>query len=262
MVTLLKNLTKLKSPKDLNGEEKVRKAPNESESYYDKGHSMAKKCSGNILVLKTSLDTIYQAFENKCKEDKIAQQHLKHTYVTEQKGKKTALLNEEEEVGRRYNVMEETNKEIDELRKHCRRVITNPEDYLPYVDKKASAKFWIGISFLIPLAVYIFIFYISTSFSAFFREFDPGISLFQGMFDPQALSKAYNAGTLELGFVLLIPFVFFALGYLIHMFQEKKSLANKLKIAALFIITFLFDAILAYLIDEKLYNLNKTFNSE
>ena len=82
------------------------------------------------------------------------------------------------------------------------------------------------------------------------------------MFDPQALTKAYEGGLLELCFVLFIPFVFFALGYLIHMFQEKKGLGNKLKIAMLFIITFMFDAILAYLIDEKLYNLNKTFESE
>jgi hypothetical protein len=45
------------------------------------------------------------------------------------------------------------------------------------------------------------------------------------------------------------------------MFQEKRGIVNKLKIASLFVITFLFDAILAYLIDEKLYNLNKTFDS-
>ena len=123
-------------------------------------------------------------------------------------------------------------------------------------------KFWIGLFFLIPLAAYIFIFYISTSFSAFFREFDPGIGLFQGIFDPQALSKAYEAGGIELGSVLFIPFVFFGLGYLIHMFQENKGLKNSLKIGVLFLITFLFDAILAYLIDEKLYNLTKTYDSE
>lgn len=82
------------------------------------------------------------------------------------------------------------------------------------------------------------------------------------MFDPEALTKASKAGILELVFILFIPFVFFALGYLIHMFQEKRGVISKLKIVMLFVITFLFDAILAYLIDEKLYNLNKTFESE
>jgi len=208
------------------------------------------------------LEAIYQVFENKCKQDVLTQQQLKQPYLAEQKGKKTTLLNKHEELGRLEKNVDSINLDIDSLKQDCRKVKTTPEDYLLDVEKKAGPKFWIGISFLIPLAVYVFVFYISTSFSAFFREFDPGTSLFKGMFDPEALSKAYGAGVLELVFILFIPFVFFALGYLIHMFQEKRVAINKLKIVMLFVITFLFDAILAYLIDEKLYDLNKTFDSE
>lgn len=259
---LLKKLTELTIQ---NGKMNVIKPEiieKEKITYHQDGSNSSKACQGNTYNLQISLDALYQKFENKCKTDYLEQERLKQPYFTEQKGKKTALLNKTEELEKVENSVNKINEDIEKLNQTCRRVRTNPEDYFVDIDKKASAKFWIGLSFLLPLAVYIFIFYISTSFSAFFREFDPGISLFQGMFDPKAISKAYEDGLLALCFVLFIPFVFFALGYLIHMFHEKKGLINKFKIALLFIITFLFDAILAYLIDEKLYNLNKTFNSE
>lgn len=258
---LLKRLTQLTSQKET-VDIKIERVESQKETYKEDGEQASKACSGNPQNLKTDLGALYEAFESKCKQDVLAQQQLKQPYIGEQKGKKTTLLNKDEELERLEKNVDSINAEIDSLNQDCRKVKTNPEDYLLDVDKKASAKFWIGISFLLPLAVYVFVFYISTSFSAFFREFDPGTSLFKGMFDPKALSKAYDAGILVLVFILFIPFVFFALGYLIHMFQEKKSIINMLKIGMLFIITFLFDAILAYLIDEKLYNLNKTFNSE
>ncbi len=259
---LLKKLTQLTSQNGKIDTVRPETETNDNLTYHDDGYSISKACHGNSHNLQISLDTIYQKFENKCKKDYNAQQRLKQPYVTEQKGKKTALLNKAEELERIENNIDKVNNDIESLNQDCRKVKTNPEVFFDEIDKKASAKFWIGISFLLPLAVYVFVFYVSTSFSAFFREFDPGISLFQGMFDPKALSKAYEEGALELCFVLFIPFVFFALGYLIHMFQEKRGIINKLKIAALFIITFLFDAIMAYLIDEKLYNLNKTFDSK
>ncbi len=259
---LLKRLTALTSQNGKMNVVKPQSIEKEKITYHENGKNTSKDCQGNGQVLLISLDALYQKFENKCKTDYIEQERLKQPYVTEQKGKKTALLNKTEELEKVENSVNKVNEDIEKLNQDIRRVKIHPEEYFVGIDKKASAKFWIGLSFLLPLAVYIFIFYISTSYSAFFREFDPGISLFQGMFDPQALSKAYEGSLLELCFVLFIPFVFFALGYLIHMFQEKKELENKFKIIVLFVVTFLFDAILAYLIDEKLYNLNKTFESE
>jgi len=260
---LLKKLTELTSSQngkmDIVKPEAIEK---EKLTYHEDGYNRSKACQGIGHNLEISLDTIYQKFENKCKVDNHEQEHLKQPYVTEQKGKKTALLNKIEELEKTESNVAKVNEDIEKLNQDCRTVKTHPDKFFVDIDKKASAKFWIGMSFLLPLAAYIFVFYVSTSFSAFFREFDPGISLFQGMFDPKALSKAYEASILELCFVLFIPFVFFALGYLIHMFQEKRGIVSKLKIASLFIITFLFDAILAYLIDEKLYNLNKTFDSD
>ena len=52
-----------------------------------------------------------------------------------------------------------------------------------------------------------------------------------------------------------MPFVFIGLGFLIHKFQEQKGFSKFFKIGFLIIITFLFDAILAYEITEKIYNI-------
>jgi hypothetical protein len=55
--------------------------------------------------------------------------------------------------------------------------------------------------------------------------------------------------------------VFLGLGYLIHMFGETKSVWNYIKIGMLLLTTFVFDAILAYQIEEKIYELTKTFDT-
>lgn len=260
---LLKRLTEMTSQ---NGKATTLDPPQiiekEKKTYHEDGFITSRACQGLAHNLEASLDNIYQKFENECKTNFNEQEKLKQPYISEQKGKKTALLNKTEELERTEKKIEKIDEDIEKLNHDCRKVRTHPEDYLIDVDKRASAKFWIGISFLIPLAFYIFIFYISTSYSAFFREFSLGSGFVEGIFYPQALTNALSHGPLELGFILFIPFVFFGLGYLVHMFQEKKGITNKFKIAMLYLITFLFDAILAYLIEEKLYNLNKTFDSE
>jgi hypothetical protein len=103
------------------------------------------------------------------------------------------------------------------------------------------------------------VFYISASYSAFFKVFESD-QLSAAIFDAQAFSKALNDGALEAIFVGTIPFVFMGLGYLIHMFQ-KDGTKGKLKIVALIIVTFIFDVILAYQIEQKIYDFNRTLNT-
>ncbi|WP_209404191.1 beta-carotene 15,15'-monooxygenase [Pseudozobellia sp. WGM2] len=228
-------------------------------TYHADGYSTSKSCQGRSENLQASLDAIYHKFENNCKKEEIEQLKLKQPYVTELKGKKTLLLTKDEELQREKERLNQKENKVEKLKTDIVSVRRNPQDFGIPVDRRSSSKFWIGSVLLLFLTVYIFIFYISTSFSAFFRTFDPSTELFGGMFYPKALQEAYDAGALELGFILFIPFVFFGLGYLIHIFMHKQSIGNVFKVILLFITTFIFDALLAYLIDEKLYNLNKTF---
>lgn len=258
---LLKRLTALKSSNGSSDNYELRiVANNENITYHQDGYETSKSCSGNAYNLHASLEAIYHKFENKCKVDQFDQTKLKQPYVTELKGKQTTLLNKKDELEKLEKSKAESEECIENLKHDMINVKRHPEQYNLEVDKKASAKFWVGLSFLIPLSFYIFIFYISTSYSAFFRDYTPGASQsspFGSMFYPQALSDAYNESLLELGFIIFIPFVFFSLGYLIHMFQHKKNITNYIKMTALFIVNFIFDFLLAFLIDEKIYNLTK-----
>jgi hypothetical protein len=51
------------------------------------------------------------------------------------------------------------------------------------------------------------------------------------------------------------------LGYLIHMFLKEKKY-GWIKVLALLVVTFIFDGILAFLIENKIYEFNKTLMSE
>lgn len=220
----------------------------------------SKSCAGRTPNLKSSLETLYEQFFTTIKKNDFEQQQLKQPYITEQDSLEVKLSNKEEEIKRTNKELDQIQSEVDALHQE---MITNqkkPEE-LESMKPKSNIKLWLGLGFLIPLSVYIFIFYISTSYSAFFKVFDPKISLFNSVFEADALSKALDDGPLEAGFVFLIPFVFFSLGYLIHMFWSQKKYSSYLKVVGLLVLTFAFDAILAYLIDQKEYDFNKTPNS-
>ena len=135
----------------------------------------------------------------------------------------------------------------------------NPNKFGIDADKKPKAQFYIGVLILFPITLYLLVFYVSASYSAFFKDFSPETTIFAAIFDGQALSKAYNdlnGGLLEVLFICTIPFAFMGLGYLVHMFQKSKGKAT-MKIISLFVITFIFDAILAYQIEKKIFDFEK-----
>lgn len=217
----------------------------------------SKACGGRTPNLKSSLETLYEQFFTKIKKDDVEQQELKQPYITELEGLIVKLSNKEEEIKRSEKKLDEVQVEINALQEEMLKTKNSPES-LEEVKPKSNIKLRVGLLFLIPLSVYIFIFYISTAYSAFFKVFDPNIALFHTIFAPKALEMAYKAGWMEAGFVLLIPFVFFSLGYLIHMFWSQKKLSSYIKVCVLIVVTLSFDVILAYFIDKKEYNFNKT----
>ncbi|KAA1245870.1 hypothetical protein [Aquimarina sp. RZ0] len=220
----------------------------------------AKACGGRTPNLKASLETLYEQFFTKTKKDTFEQEKLKQPYLIEQESLRIKTSHTEEEIKTIKKTQEEAQSEINTL--HQEGVMTiNNQETLEKMKPQSNIKLWLGVFLIIPLSLYIGIFYISTAYSAFFKEFDPNVSLFQTIFEAQALTRAYEAGWMEAGFILLIPFVFFSLGYLIHMLWSQKKWSGYIKVALLFIITFSFDAILAYLIDQKEYNFNKTPDS-
>lgn len=213
------------------------------------------------MVFKACLQDVYMDYKGKCREDERLQNSLKEPYIQERskyeielKKRRTVKAILDESIATLEKKIQLFKSEIVDVRH-------NPEKYVEDVDKKPKAQFYLGLIVLIPITFYLLVFYISASYSAFFKTFDPDDEVAAAIFDANALSKAIEDGWLEGVFVATIPFAFMGLGYLIHMFQKHKNWLSFVKIGVLFIVTFIFDAILAYQIEKKIYDFDKTLNS-
>lgn len=274
----IKNLFKLKSiPIEAPKEDisKMESDPNSESAeenrkrtYHESGYRDSSRTNGNHSTLSICLDAVYSKFQNEEKEMVEKQQKLKESYVNEQKNRETEIKaltvsqeTKEEQLKNKNTEIENHQHTIENLKAEILDLPRNPEKYNVKATRGASTKFWIGTILLVPISLYLITFYISTSYSAFFKNFDAKSTVIQSVLDAQAWSKAWNEGTIEGAFVTLIPFVFLGLGFLIHMFSENKTRANYIKLGLLFVVTFIFDSILAYEIESKLYELNKTFDS-
>lgn len=237
-------------------------------TYHESGYRDSSRTSGNHSTLSICLDAVYSKFQNEEKEMVEKQQKLKESYVNEQKNRETEIKalsvsqeTREEQLKTKNTEIEKHQHTIENLKAEILDLPRNPEKYNVKAGRGASVKFWIGLTILFFITLYLLTFYISTSYSAFFKVFDTKSTLIQNVLDAKAWEKAWNDGLIEGAFVTLIPFVFLGLGYLIHMFWENKTRINYIKVGLLLVITFIFDIILAYQIEARLYNFEKVFNS-
>lgn len=117
----------------------------------------------------------------------------------------------------------------------------------------ARVNFIIGSIITILLAVYLFVFYSSASFSAFFGNNDIS-GAGEAIMDAHCYAEAIGNGIGQLLFILLMPVIFLGLGFLIHQFGESgEGFVKYLKITALYMVTFIFDALLAFEISQKVF---------
>lgn len=237
-------------------------------TYHEAGFRDGSRNSGSPLALSICLNAVYAKFQNEEKEFLEKQQLAKEPYVNEKESKETEIKtlsisreNKEQQITQVEVNIRSVKDNIEELKFEINDLPRNPEKYHINATKGASTKFWIGLIILLPLSLYLFTFYISTSYSAFFKPFDTNATIITNVLDSKAYEKAWKNGTIEGAFITFIPFVFLGLGYLIHMFGEVKSVKNYIKIGALLLTTFVFDAILAYQIEEKIYELTKTYEA-
>ncbi len=229
-------------------------------TYYQSGFAASVKATGKPIVLKACLQNLYMSFEDQCRKQKLEQDRLKQPYREEQEKNRTELKKSEAAIGIFEKKEQDINDEIDQIKNDIIEVKRNPDKYGIEDGKGLKAQFYIGLFLLLPITLYLLVFYISASYSAFFKEF-ANDSLTAAIFDADALTNSFKASWLEGVLVITIPFVFMGLGYVIHMVQKEKGIKNIFRMIALFITTFLFDALLAYQIEKKIYEFNKTTDS-
>ena len=227
-------------------------------TYEEFGYKQAKKQNGNHLAFSGNLNLVREDYvksertdRKKIDEERAKAQSKYEKIIAENEARESTI----EILKKRIEDFKEKN---DELKRDILEIEKDPTKVLP--DKTNKVGMWIGIVILAFLTVYLFIFYSSASYSGFFKDFSKDFlqngnegGIANAIFDSQAVSKAFNDGFTEVILILTVPFIFLALGYLIHEFQKGKGVIKYFKIAALIFITFAFDALLAYKIEAGLY---------
>jgi predicted nucleic acid-binding Zn-ribbon protein len=247
-------------PENLNSLEEENTEYSTRITYFQSGFGAALKAMGSPINFRACLENVYTTFVQQCRDQEIQQRKLKQPYCDEKTRKQSEFKNTEAAISIFKEKKESLSEKIDICKNEVEDVNHHPQKYGVDSTKKPKAQFYIGLFLLIPITLYLFVFYISATYSAFFKEFSDD-SLTAAIFDAQAFNNALHAGWLEAVLIFTIPSVFLGLGYIIHMIQKGKGIKNIFRLISLFVMTFLFDSLLAYQIEKKIYEFNKTPDS-
>jgi len=228
--------------------------PDEYTSYRTRGTRDAGLCEGSPQSLLPKLHATYIQLIRIIQRDEQQQNERRSKVRQEICGLEARKANIENQIQEEQDNLSRENNRIREIKEEIDNIRRNPGIALG--DSFSKASFWIGLMIILFLTVYLFVFYSSAAYSAFFKDFTPDdTKITQAIFDAQAVGKAWADGFTEFIFIMAIPAVFLGLGFLIHKFSEEKGFSKYLKISALVVVTFIFDFIIAYAIVKEIYNI-------
>lgn len=216
--------------------------------------------SGDINAFHAGFQAAFEGIKKSQQLDNVLQEKMKTQLqqdIVRLKGEKT---NKETQLESEESKLKDIESEITDKTEEKRRILEgNTRD-----DKTTKVNLWIGGILIAFLTIYLFIFYSSTAYSAFFKDweintnFDQGgsFSTTEATFDGQAVHKAFRDNGLGGGlFVLFMPFVFMGLGYVAHHTgKDGHGFLKYAKIILMYLLTFAFDCLLAYNIALNAYN--------
>ncbi len=222
-------------------------------TYGQYGAQVCAAATGSNHVLPIYLQQAYNNSYNEQANNVNLQQQRTQQLVGQVSQLQITLKSYQQQIQKWTNDIETDKKEI----KGYKDKITDLEESTYQTNKDAKTKLIIGLFILIPLSFYLLLFYSSTIFSAFFKDFSQsGGSLKESMFDASAISSSFSQSLFQGSFVMLAPFIFMGLGFLLHFYNEQKTWSKWLKSGSIVAITFAFDCILAYKIGSNLYHLD------
>lgn len=262
----LKNLFKV-SDNDMSNKdiivdsEDVRK---DGETYKTWGFRLAGRAGGNNSVLSSALNVVEQNNRKEQIGNQQDQEDRKQRLQAELNSLNQKELQFENKKEGLLNDIESISEKIAGFKDQCTEKIAEYEKQKQEIkngatgtNRTAKLTLIIACVLLIALAIYLFTFYSSAIYSAFFKEFTfNDIGLGSTILDSKALSKAWHQGTQAGLFCSLLPFVFVALGFVVSQFELEEGWKGVAKSIMMYAITFIFDAILAYEISEKIYEMN------
>ena len=235
----------------------------DKESIRDFALQQCLKQSGKSTLLKKELENEYSKFENKVKTDKnFQEEHKQQTeeQITKVIGDRESIIKQNTEL--KGKVIHDLHNEIKKCEEDIREASSNPKKYNITSDPDPSTKtlFYIGCIILAAVGVFLTIFYISATYSAFYKDWDASSSLgiTAKILDSDAFLNAWEKGWQAGLFVTASVFIFLGLGVILHMFHKGGGKYKLLKIGTLILVTFTFDCLLAYWIEFSVYEANST----
>lgn len=235
-------------------------------TYYQYGDEQCRDNAGDPRALEICLSHIFSCFREEYKKDSALQDKLKQQFREKLAGLSTENENLNAQIEDLKNKIQTISDKIGNSEERIKSIRENPQQITK--EKLSKVGFTIGTILIFFLTCYLFVFYSSATYSAFFKEFTRNdIGIASSIFDPLAVSKAYQDGIFELALIILAPFIFLALGFLIHKFVEHKEAKTSqrifrfLKVTLLLFVTFIFDCIIAFKITNEIYKLNETLKS-
>lgn len=250
----LKKLFKSKDPEVVAAQPVILDNPEarrEGETYEKWGVRMCGIVQGSLHALPPYLHKVYNAMYNEQAQNVELQEAARKNTETEIDQTNDNIKNLERKVRDKESEIDEANGKIQDLKAEKDKIENNKS----LVNKNEKLKLIIGLVIIIPLTFYLFLFYSSTFYSAFFRNPENITSVMNSMFDSNALSNAYNDGITELCFVMSAPIIFLGLGFCLHFFSVQKGYAKFVKMGGILFVTVMFDCILAYLIGKQLHSM-------
>ncbi|HEV7330443.1 MAG TPA: hypothetical protein VGN63_05330 [Flavisolibacter sp.] len=224
-------------------------------TYKKYGFIQSKNHGASPISLEMELNKIFEMFKDRLRKDEQEQERMKvplRAKLESLKIDKETFAKKIEDV--KGDLIPSLNKKIQTLKDEISAIRRDPSAYQKEKPNRVSFVFGAVIGGL--LTVYLWIFYTSASYSAFFRKFEADdINVANSIFDAAALTKAYHDGIPSLVLVISMPFIFLGLGFLIHKVSQNKSNWKYLHLTLLILVTLGFDYIIAYEIVQKVYEL-------
>lgn len=235
------------------------KSRQDNETYKQYGFRMAGRSEGGLQSFIPCLQSVFLGLKKEQEEDDVLQQSLKIDLQNKKTSKENEKEKEENNLLSYKDTQQVLEKELDEKKHELTQLRTDTY--------RRNRSAWISLIIsgviLIPFTLYFFIFYSSVGYSAFFKEFtlnalaeSGDFKLAEAIFDSRALSSAWDDGFMALLFILLMPVIFLAFGFILNRWEKEKGWFKWVKIPLIILAAFIFDALLSYEICEKIYNLH------
>lgn len=217
-------------------------------TYHDYGFQSAENARSRPEAIVNFLENVYEKF---IKEQKLDAQGIKdriaklRAEVLQGKAKKNET---QSELASQQGLKADKEKQIEELeleKVDIRQGEGEEGETIPFV---------IGAFITVLLTLYLFVFYSSSGYSAFYGVKEGNV----GFINPNVFSEAKTGGVIAL--IILFPVIFLGLGFLIHDALEKnKKYVNEgkpkqyLSICLLLLVTLIADAFIGYKISQGVH---------